>query len=140
MGIFIFGSGAKPQRSGFSLLEMLVALVILSLSLGALYAAATRALANGRIALEYAEATVLAQSVLDQSRFSNALALGLAGNWERYSWQVKTWPVTPDAEDTGLSVGSGSLGYLHVEVNWADEGSARTFDLMTIVPLPSEQK
>ena len=57
---------AEPVR-GFSLLEMLVALVILSLSLGALYQGATRAIQNTSVADQYTRAVMLAESMIAPS-------------------------------------------------------------------------
>ena len=54
----------RGQR-GFSLVEMLAALVILGLALGALYQAASGATRNARVSAEYAIATTLAESELD---------------------------------------------------------------------------
>ena len=53
--------GPRRQR-GFSLVEMLAALVILGLALGALYQAASGATRNARVSAEYAIATTLAES------------------------------------------------------------------------------
>ena len=55
-----------PQR-GFSLVEMLVAMVILSLSLGVLYQAAAGAIRNARVSGEYTEAVILADIAREKS-------------------------------------------------------------------------
>ena len=56
---------AAHEQRGFSLVEMLAALVILGLALGALYQAASGATRNARVSAEYAIATTLAESELD---------------------------------------------------------------------------
>ena len=56
---------AVHGQRGFSLVEMLAALVILGLALGALYQAASGATRNARVSAEYAIATTLAESELD---------------------------------------------------------------------------
>ena len=53
------------RQNGFSLIEMLAALVILGLALGVLYQAASGATRNARVSAEYAIATTLAESQLD---------------------------------------------------------------------------
>ena len=70
-------SNAASRRStlpyvgsaGFSLIEMLVVLVILSLSLGVLYNAATAAIRNTRVANEYSRAIILAESMLTSASY-----------------------------------------------------------------------
>ncbi|MBL6699470.1 MAG: type II secretion system protein, partial [Luminiphilus sp.] len=56
-------------NKGFSLIEMLVALVVLSLSLGVLYQAAAGATRNVRVAAEYTEAVMLAESKLAEHSY-----------------------------------------------------------------------
>ena len=55
---------AFSSERGFSLIEMLVAMVILSLSLGVLYQAAAGAIRNARVSGEYTQAVMLAESKL----------------------------------------------------------------------------
>ena len=51
----------RRADTGFSLIEMMVAMVILSLSLGVLYQAVSGATRNVGVAGEYLEATMLAE-------------------------------------------------------------------------------
>ena len=57
-------SERRVYGPGFSLIEMLVALVILALSLSVLYQAAMGATRNVRVASEYTDAVMLAESML----------------------------------------------------------------------------
>ena len=70
------------QASGFSLIEMLVALVVLSLSLGVLYQAATGATRNVRVAAEYTDAVMLAESMLAEHSHVTEENLSAAGQFE----------------------------------------------------------
>jgi len=128
--------GPKADR-GFSLIEMLVALVVLSLSLGALYQAATGATRNVRVAAEYTDAVILAESMLTDNSYITEENFSSAGRFGQYDWVVSSWPAP--FED-GLSpeergVAPQALQYLQVVVSWPGNNSPRTLDLLTVVPL-----
>src|SRR5690606_40398158 len=59
----------SPRAAGFSLIEALVAMVILALSLGALYQAAAGATRNVRVDERYTYAVQIAQSLLAEHPF-----------------------------------------------------------------------
>ena len=67
---------------GFSLIEMLVALVVLSLSLGALYQAAMGATRNVRVAAEYVDAVMLAESMLADHSYVVAENYAASGSFD----------------------------------------------------------
>ena len=124
------------QESGFSLLEMLVALVILSFSLGALYQSATGAIRNVAVADEYTRAIVLAESMLASARHVSQEQMSLTGTFETFNWQATSWPVesaydsTPDAP-----VDRQPLQYVKVLVTWPGPSADREVSLLTVVPL-----
>ena len=70
---------AKSRSGGFSLLEMLVAVTILGLALGALYQAASGATRNVRTAERYAYAVELASSLLANNAIVPASGLDTSG-------------------------------------------------------------
>jgi general secretion pathway protein I len=129
-------AGARADH-GFSLIEMLVALVVLSLSLGALYQAAMGATRNVRVAAEYTDAVMLAESMLADNSYITEEDFSNAGQFGRYEWVVSSWPA-PFGD--GLSpeergVAPQALQYLQVVVSWPGNDSPRTLDLLTVVPL-----
>lgn len=134
----------KTQK-GFSLLEMLVAMVVLSLSLGALYQAAVGATRNVRVGSEYTEAVMLAESMMVDNSFVTEENYAVSGQFSDYSWQVDSWPVpSPDgsADDALAEQRRNSfspLQYLRVRVNWPGGESGRQIELVTVVPLRSTQ-
>ena len=76
-----------PTRiGGFSLIEMLVALVVLSLSLGALYQAAAGATRNVRVGAEYTQAVMVAESVLSEYSYVSEENFSAAGAFSRYGY------------------------------------------------------
>lgn len=128
--------GPRADR-GFSLIEMLGALVVLSLSLGALYQAATGATRNVRVAAEYTDAVMLAESMLADNSYITEENFSNAGRFGQYDWVVSSWPAP---FDDGLSpeergVAPQALQYLQVVVSWPGNNSPRTLDLLTVVPL-----
>jgi prepilin-type N-terminal cleavage/methylation domain-containing protein len=82
------GRSAALGQGGFSLVEMLAALVILGLALGALYQAASGATRNARVSAEYAIATTLAESELDAFLISRPDAgVTQRGRYGDYEWE-----------------------------------------------------
>lgn len=123
--------------SGFSLIEMLVALVILSLSLGVLYQAGTGATRNVRVANEYTGALVLAESLLDEYSYVLEPQLSKAGSFEAYSWRVRALVPDVGTSDSG-GARPGAFRLLRAEVTWPGGFSDRELVLETVVPLPME--
>ena len=138
-------SNAATQRSplpavgsaGFSLLEMLVVLVILSLSLVVLYNAATAAIRNARVAKEYSRAIILAESMLTSASYVTQEKLKKSGSFEEFSWEITSWPVEEERKPLAEQESSEykQLQFLQVLVIWQGGSSLREIDLLTIVPL-----
>ena len=115
---------ARGQR-GFSLVEMLAALVILGLALGALYQAASGATRNARVSAEYAIATTLAESELDAFVISRPdVGVTQRGRYGDYEWE--RWvELIPEREQSGI-------GWIRIVVSWPGESQPRTVSLSTI--------
>lgn len=135
-----FERRSRRRHGGFSLLETLVALVILSLALGALYQAAAGATRNIRVAEQYTRAVALAESMLSEHSYVVEPNVSLAGEFDEFTWQVLSWPV-PDPgqasveDDPLLTVQGLPLQYLQVWVRWPGPTTQRELDLLTVVPL-----
>ena len=130
--------GAKREKSitGFSLLEMLVALVILSLSLGTLYQGATRAIQNVSVAEQYTRAVMLAESMIASSNHVTVERVSMTGEFDIYTWEASSWPVDiPGDPETDTPVEGQPLQYLRVTVTWPGSKSDRQLELLTVVPL-----
>ncbi len=115
---------ARGQR-GFSLVEMLAALVILGLALGALYQAASGATRNARVSAEYAIATTLAETELDAFVISRPdVGVTQRGRYGDYEWE--RWvELIPEREQSGI-------GWMRIVVSWPGESQPRTVSLSTI--------
>ena len=110
---------------GFSLVEMLAALVVLGLALGALYQAASGATRNARLSAEYAIATTLAESELDAFVISRPdVGVTQRGHYGEYEWE--RWvELIPGRERSGI-------GWMRIVVSWSGDSQPRTVSLSTI--------
>ena len=105
------------DEAGFSLLEMMVAMAILGLALGALYQAASGATRNVRADEKYAYGVELARSVLAANARVPAEGVNRSGETEGgFRWQVATRRI--ELERTALA--SASLHDIEVSVSWQD--------------------
>jgi general secretion pathway protein I len=118
------------KSRGFSLLEMVVAVAILGLAMGALYQAASGATRNVRVDEKYAYAVELARSLLADNH-----QVPLAGKQDQgktagdFSWQLSTRPVTPVP---GASA-DVKLHEIEVTVSWLDGEKQRKVSLNSVV-------
>ena len=117
--------GAAHEQRGFSLVEMLAALVVLGLALGALYQAASGATRNARLSAEYAIATTLAESELDAFVISRPdVGVTQRGRYGDYAW-VRWVELIPEREQSGI-------GWMRIVVSWSGDSQLRTVSLSTI--------
>lgn len=130
------------NNRGFSLIEMLVALVIMSLSLGVLYQAAAAATNNVGVAGQYTEAIILAESVLAENSYIVTEEVTLNGVFADYSWELISWPLPQATIPLPEGVAEGDLPilgvplqFLKVRVLWSSQSAGREVELLTIVPL-----
>ena len=133
------GAEGNWQPRGFSLIEMLVALVVLSLSLGVLYQAAMGATRNVRVAAGYGQAVMLAESMLAEHSYITEENFSTSGQFEQYEWSVSAWPAPylPASELDAAALVPLPLQYLQVIVTWPSGNAPRSVDLLTVVPLRS---
>lgn len=122
----------KPidRQSGFSLLEMLVAISILALALGSLYQAASGATRNVRTSERYAYGVELARSLLADNAMVDRGGVNSAGETASgYQWRVQSQP----REVQRGVLGSGQLHDLEVGVAWFDGSKRREIVLNSVV-------
>ncbi len=120
---------ARARSGGFSLLEMLVAISILGLSLGALYQAVGGSTRNMRTDERYAYAVELARSLIAESAQVPASGRNDGGETDGgFRWQVSTRPL--GIEQSGLR--TGQLQEVEVIVRWQDGSRAREVVLNSV--------
>jgi prepilin-type N-terminal cleavage/methylation domain-containing protein len=130
----LIGSVSRPRGQGFSLIEMLVAMVIMGLALSVLYQSASGATRNIRVSAEYSQALALAESTMEA--FSALLFIGKqeTGQYGSYEWSARAEPLGSMAnysiEQRGDS--QDALTYVTVSVTWANEANRREIVLQSV--------
>lgn len=126
------------RQEGFSLLEVLVAFVILSISLGVLLQVFATGLRNAGTADDYTQATLYAESILAAIGRETPLSEGQHSGPinDRFSWRSTVAPYTddmPDPEKTHVRAYR-----VEVEVLWDGLAQTRSVMLETLRLTPVE--
>ena len=130
----------RPRAAGFSLLEVLVAFVVLALVGTALFRLFSAALGNAAAADDYSRAALYAESRLAAVGVETGLREGTdQGTSEdgRYTWSIKIEPytppgTTPDLERVGATL-PVQLWHIAVTITWPGTfGNVRTIELATV--------
>jgi prepilin-type N-terminal cleavage/methylation domain-containing protein len=119
---------ACSAASGFTLIEVLVALAIAGLGLGVLMVAASQGLGNLRTADNYIEATRRAQSRL--ATVGTELAVK-EGDWSGddgggFSWHIQAHPV-PGTDEKATFIPYDVV----VTIGWSSEGKVKAVSLQS---------
>jgi len=121
---------AAKRASGFSLLEMMVAITILSLSLGVMYQAVSGATRNVRADEKYAFGVELARSLLAENIKVPRAGVSKSGTTAGgYRWQVQSTPLGAEVK----RLREGTLQEIEVTVAWNDGDRVKEFMLGSIV-------
>lgn len=119
------------RQSGFSLLEVLVAFAILSMSLGILYQAFSNSLRNVGTSGDYSRAMIIAEARLAEAMADVPINEGSdQGEVEgRYQWKV----MVQRYEYEGEEIVSRFTPYqVEVVVSWQDGKHTREYQLSTL--------
>ena len=137
-----FRSGARPPRQasrGFTLMEILVAFVVLATSVAILYRTFSTGIRNVDAISGYSEAISLAESKLMALGLEKPLVEGdEAGETEnrRFKWALSVKPYTPpDAspEPTNAFFNANQLFRATVRISWDETGQqGRSIALSTV--------
>ena len=125
-------SMARDNR-GFTLIEIVVALLVLAISSAVLFEGFSVGFRNARTADDFAQAVLIAQSKLAPTGVSEPLSAGVTSGEEldKYSWTVRVDPIEV-APDDGATPASLQPFFVAVDVVWSDGGTERTVSLSTL--------
>ncbi|MGH6876413.1 MAG: type II secretion system protein [Rhizomicrobium sp.] len=125
------------SQEGFTLIEVLVALTILSISLGVLLAVFTQGLDRARESGNEAAARVLAQSLLVQARTAANPTVGSsAGKSVGLIWRLQVLPYG-SADDR--AAWQENAAQIVATVSWRGDGGMRSISLSTLRLLPKPE-
>lgn len=120
----------RRRQAGFSLLELLVAFVIMAFSLGMLYQASggtVRALGDTE---QHLRATMLAQSVLNSRDSVPEGGWSESGQSAGFSWSVSSAAFRTEVSDSRVP----PLQQVDIVVGWKDRNGPRQLALSTLLP------
>jgi general secretion pathway protein I len=122
------------EQAGFTLIEVLVALTILSISLGVLLAVFLQGLDRAHETRDEASARALAQSLLVQANAAANPAIGgSAGKTNNFFWRVRVLPFGSAQDQAAWQEGAGQIV---ATVSWRGAGGMRSISLSTLRLLP----
>jgi len=119
------GAGSVAGRSGFTLLEVVVALAIFAAGILALLSLLRGSLLLSEGARDLSVAQVYASQRMEEAMQSPEPAAGIErGNFgERYRWEMETTLPPPEGESPFQEV------RIRVRVRWEEEGDGRSVEL-----------
>jgi len=127
------GGPAGPQ-SGFTLIEVLVALTILSISIGVLLAVFLQGLDRARESSNEAAARVLAQSLVAQAKVGTNLSFGTSvGKINGLAWRTQ---VLPYGSAVDRAAWQSNPAQITATVSWRGERGQRSLSLSALRLLP----
>ncbi len=123
------GFSSRRQR-GFSLLELLVAFVIMAFSLGMLYRASGGTVRSLGDTEQYLRASILAKSILETRDSVPPGGWTEAGQSAGLMWRVESGPFATGVDSPTVP----ALQQVQVVVTWTDRRGPRQLELNTLLP------
>ncbi len=116
------------RSRGFSLLEVVVALAIMSIVLGVLYRAVGGGVRTVGELSDYSRAVIIGESLLQTRDAVPAEGWNESGQWEGFRWSVAS---APYEQQEGSAV---ALHRVQVDVLWGDGTREKSFSLVSLRP------
>lgn len=125
---------ARHKTGGFTLIEVLVAFMILTLTLSVLFRIFSTGLRNVAISAEYARAMLIAESQLAEAGISSPLELGVTAgeSGERFRWRRVVERYLPYEEEEQLPELPVQAFEVTIEVDWERNGRVQQVSLSSI--------
>ena len=133
-GVETPSSGARGSQLGFTLLEVVVAVAVLGIFLGAAFELLAIGLRSARTSSEVTQAVLLARQKLDevwlQQQQPRTLEGGASG---AYRWSARLAPYAGGSEaETAVSDPAATLQQVSLRVIWPGGGRDRSLELTTV--------
>lgn len=125
-------AGTVARQKGLSLLELLVAFVIMAIALGMLYkasGASARAVGDTE---RYQRAVFLVNSLLESRDGVSPNGWNASGQSAGYDWTVRSQPYPTDASRSSPAV--TELHQLSIVVSWLERGQTKQIEVSTLRP------
>jgi len=124
---------ASRQQRGFTLIEVLVAFMILAISLSVIFRIFSGGLRNIALSEDYARAVLVAEAQLAGVGVSAPLLVGMTtGEWDaRFHWERVIEPYHPWEQDKALVVLLPAYR-VTVSVDWDHAGQKRQVTLSSV--------
>jgi len=116
------------RSRGFSLLEVVVALAIMSIVLGVLYRAVGGGVRTVGELSDYSRAVIICESLLQTRDAVPVEGWNESGQWEGFRWSVAS---APYEQQEGSAV---ALHRVQVDVLWGDGTREKSFSLVSLRP------
>jgi general secretion pathway protein I len=123
----------NSRQRGYSLIEVLVAFVILASTLAVLFRVFSAGLRNIDTASDYSQAVVIAESRLAAPGVAEPLVPGIQQGTvaDRFAWSRRIRPFD-DSQRQGMSRPTIAAYRIDVAVQWHSYGDDRSVELSTI--------
>ncbi len=126
----------RRRQGGFSLLEVMVAFTILTVSIGVLMQAFGGGVGLLSNAARQGQVVSLARSQLARVGGEWPFQPGVhSGKWQAYRWRVELQPYFPEEGERSLQ--RTALLKITATVHWSDRGRERAYTLSTLRLVPA---
>jgi general secretion pathway protein I len=128
-------NAARPNQSGFTLLEVLVASLIMAIAVGGLLSNLSTSLRNSARLTDYDRASMIGRAKMDelllQAKLPQNAELGGPFDPARTGWGQSGWRATVSAFDVPPQAAPNAavLERIQLEIWWLSSGVRRTFVL-----------
>lgn len=130
----------RTKDSGFTLLEVMIAIAILGISVVLTMQLFAGALSSTALSRHYTEATFLARHKLEELGLDDQLKSGnqsgdFEGDYEKYSWQAEVSPFAlPQPIEMNEEAARPELLQIKLLVSWEERGKTQKVELVTLDP------